>query len=90
MRDVRVNVASDQPAALQHLHLFASADEGKTWERVQTISPDQDSFVFRAPYDGLYWLIIQTVGRDGKAHPSEVSGNLRPQLKVLVKTGNNR
>lgn len=92
VRDVRVPVMvqSEQRAALQHLHLFASADQGKTWERVGTISPDADSFVFRAPKDGLYWLIIQTVGRDGKAHPSDVSSTLRPRLKVLVKTGNSR
>src|SRR5207253_3659998 len=85
---VPVMVASEHRAALQHLHLFASADEGKTWERVGTISPNADSFFFCAPKDGLYWLVIQTVGRDGKAHPSDVNGRVRPQIKVLVNTGN--
>jgi hypothetical protein len=91
-RDVRipVRVASEGRAALQHLHLFASANEGKTWERVETISPDADSFVFHAPKDGLYWLVVQTVGRDGRAHPSNLTGTVRPQFKLLVKTGNDR
>jgi hypothetical protein len=78
--------------------LFASADKGKTWKEVDTISPkevdtispDEDAFVFHAPEDGLYWLAVQTLGRDGKAEPSELTGTVRPQVKLRVKTGSGR
>ena len=87
-RNVRVPVAvaPGQSTTLRCLRLFASADKGKTWEMVDTISQDADSFVFRAPKDGLYWLVVQTVGRDGKANPSDLTEGVRPQVKVLINT----
>jgi RNA polymerase sigma factor (sigma-70 family) len=85
---VPIMVQPEFRAAMHHLDLLASCDEGKSWEKVETIAPDADSFVFLAPRDGLYWLVIRTIGRDGKAQPADLTGGtVRPQLKVLVNTG---
>jgi Sigma-70, region 4 len=91
-RNVRVpvHVLPEQRTSLQQLNLFASADKGKTWERVESISPDKDSFVFCAPKDGLYWLVVQTIGRDGKVNPSKLTEDVRPQHKLWINTGNSR
>jgi hypothetical protein len=87
---VPVHVASDQRAAVQRLHLYASTDKGKTWEQVSTISADRDSFVFQAPGLGLYWFVVQVVRRDGKTDPSDLGETVRPRLKVLIKGGGER
>jgi hypothetical protein len=69
--------------------LFASADDGKTWKNAQSITPDEDSFIFCAPDDGLYWLALQVYGGDGKVEPGDMR-KAEPQLKLLVKTGNSK
>jgi hypothetical protein len=91
-RNVRVPVmvAPGQGTSLRHLNLFASADKGKTWERVESISPDKNSFVFHAPQDGLYWLVVQTVGIKGEMDPSNLTEGVRPQIKVWIHTGKSR
>lgn len=85
--NIPVHVDPDRRAALRQLFLFASTDKGKTWEQVGAISPDADRFVFHAPKGGLYWFLVQTLGRDGRYDPN-LTGKLQPQFKVLVKTEN--
>jgi hypothetical protein len=87
VRAVRIPFLVERRKAVKSLQLFASADMGKTCRR--SVSPDENSFVFHAPKDGLYWLNIQVVGRDGKTEPSGVP-SVRPQLKIRVNTGSNR
>jgi hypothetical protein len=72
---------------LSEIALIASADEGETWERVQTVSPEEGSFVFRAPKEGLYWLGVQAVARNGETEPLDQNGTVLPQLKLQVKLG---
>src|SRR5437899_233728 len=71
-RNHRVPVAV--PAALQadirELLLYASADQGRTWNHVAgPITPDKDHFAFYAPGDGTYWLRVVQVRRNGVQEP---------------------
>jgi hypothetical protein len=92
VRAMRIPVAIDPAhrAGLKRLHLIVSADGGKTWHKEATMTPDEDAFSFHAPADGLYWLSIQTVSRDGKKEPNDLRGKIQPTLKVLVNTTEDR
>jgi hypothetical protein len=77
-----------QPAErprLKEVRLYMSADEGRTWQRVGTQSPDMHSFRVEVPRDGLYWFTVAKVDRTGKQDPEDVRTH-GPALKVQVQT----
>jgi hypothetical protein len=50
---------------------------------VDRVGPQQKSFTFRAPHDGEYWFLIQTVDRQGRLKPEDMRA---PRLRVIVDT----
>jgi hypothetical protein len=70
---------------IDSLRLFVSEDRGKTWRRQAECKPSEKEFTFVAPGDGLYWLAIQIVPKDGTTEPAKVS-DLQPTQKVYVNT----
>jgi RNA polymerase sigma factor (sigma-70 family) len=78
-----VTFKSEERDKLQRVHLYVSPDQGKSWQRVGSITPEVDGFRFTAPKDGLYWFAIQEEYPDGQLRPI---GIVPPQLKVLVDT----
>jgi RNA polymerase sigma factor (sigma-70 family) len=72
-------------AGMKEVLLFASTDQGRTWQQVASAAPDQDAFTFTAPADGLYWLTVATVDQNGTRSPSDPHGK-RPAIKVRVQT----
>jgi RNA polymerase sigma factor (sigma-70 family) len=87
---IPVAISAEQQADIKEVRLLVSADLGRTWQRVATISPDDDAFRFSAPQDGLYWLVAQTVHKNGIVEPHDRGPSLRPNLKILVKSSEAR
>jgi WD40 repeat protein len=69
---------------LKEVQLYASTDQGKTWELTAVATPDQGRFQVTVPRDGLYWYSVRALKNDGSAVPADVA-TLVPQLKVQVK-----
>lgn len=55
------------------LRLYVSEDDGKTWKKEATATPDQIEFTFTAPRDGKYCFIVQQIGKDGEKDPPDFS-----------------
>lgn len=89
-RNHRVPV--DVPIALRpeirELLLYASADQGRTWNHVAgPITPDKDHFAFFAPGDGTYWLRVVQVNRNGVQDPDDrIIKNGPPNMKMVIDT----
>lgn len=75
-----VNSPEEQPAEVR---LYVSANQGIQWEMAQRVSPQENTFTFRAPHDGEYWFQIRTADRQGRL-ASDVGS--RPELRVIVDT----
>jgi hypothetical protein len=83
---IPVSVELTQRPNIKELQLFASADEGKTWQQVASLHSDGKAFRFEAPRDGTYWFNVRVVKSDGTADPSDVS-TVPAALKVQVGAG---
>lgn len=75
-------VDADAKAKADHIRIFVSTDQGKSWKHESDIEPGED-LKFQAPRDGLYWLAVQTVWKDGRTSPVEVRS---ASVKVFVNT----
>ncbi|HZZ76866.1 MAG TPA: hypothetical protein VFE62_00010 [Gemmataceae bacterium] len=89
-RDLRVPVkvtAAERPD-VRELLLYASTDQGRKWKQVAgPITPDKEHFVFYAPADGLYWLRVAKINRQGVQNPDDnslMSGP--PDMKLMIDT----
>jgi hypothetical protein len=86
-RSFRIPIRIDPAhrAEIKELHLFASTDEGRTWQQVAVAATDQDGFPFYAPADGVYWFSVQVVDQHGNLDPPDIY-KVPPSQKVLVDT----
>ena len=58
---------------LRQMILFVSKDQGKTWSEQAVAPPDKENFAFYADTDGMYWMKLCTVYRDGTRTPSDIA-----------------
>ena len=65
------------------VHLYVSADQGKTWQFYDRKQTDADEFPFQSKGDGEYWFALRTLSRDRKLLPE---GKIGPELKIVVDT----
>src|SRR5262249_48960545 len=49
----------DAGQKLRELRLFVSDDQGKSYRLAARATPDEKTFVFRAPRDDVYWFTVQ-------------------------------
>jgi hypothetical protein len=82
---IPIHIDPAQRDKVKELLLFASTDQGLTWNQVAVASPDKDAFVFYAPTDGLYWFNICVVDPQGNREPADIYKS-PPRQKVLVDT----
>src|SRR5713226_4783609 len=82
---IPIHITEGQRSKIKELILFASSDEGVTWNQVSAAAPDKDAFVFYAPTDGLYWFNICVVDAQGGRQPPDIY-KAPPRQKVLVDT----
>ena len=78
-----IDYKPEQRQNIQQVQLCISRDQGQTWEVADAVTPDKDHFVFNAKDDGLYWLNMVIVFRDGKKDPPDVT-RVPPAQKLLV------
>ncbi len=88
----KLRVPVEVPAALQadikELLLYASADQGRTWNHAAgPITADKNHFAFYAPGDGMFWLRVVQVHRNNVQEPDDRSiKNGPPDMKVVIDT----
>jgi beta-lactamase regulating signal transducer with metallopeptidase domain len=82
---IPINVDAARRKDIKELILFASDDEGKTWEVVSRLTPDSQAFDFKAGADGLIWFTVAVVDQHGRQMPPDLSA-AAPTLKVRVLT----
>jgi polysaccharide export outer membrane protein len=83
-RSFRIPFHRDAARNVKEVVLFVSDDEGRTYRQAATATPDEKSFDFTAPSDGVYGFVIQAITGDGK-EPAVVAG-AKPMLRVCVDT----
>ncbi|MEZ6045553.1 MAG: hypothetical protein R3C11_08235 [Planctomycetaceae bacterium] len=64
------------------IQLHVSQDQGQTWHKVLSVSPETGRFDYKAPHDGEFWFSVKTLNRRQQLIPSEA--NTVPELKVVV------
>lgn len=72
-----------EPGAAIVVRLFASKDQGGSWQQITEAKPNVTSFSYRAEGEGDYWFAVRTLDRNGNSWPA---GPLRPELRVIVDT----
>ncbi len=65
----------------QEVHLWVSADQGKSWLKYASNSPDKRSFEFQAAAEGEYFFAVQT--QDDRGASALASA---PPMRILVDT----
>ncbi len=83
-RAIQIPIVLNKPQEVRELWLFASTDQGRTWQNVSNATPDKKFFPFFAPSDGEYWFQVCTIDQRGQRQPSDL--NQQPALKVLIDT----
>jgi hypothetical protein len=76
---------TDAAGRLKQIQLYVSRDKGVTWNQVEVISPERQSFKFTAPSDGLYWFAVRTLDLENRFYPTTMDG-AHPGLIVFVDT----
>jgi RNA polymerase sigma factor (sigma-70 family) len=69
---------------VKQLVLFASDDEGRTYRQAATATPQEKSFEFHAPRDGVFYFTVQALTEHGK-EPADLTG-AKPLVRVCVDT----
>ena len=81
---IPINLPPDGRANISEVRLFASPDQGRSWQQVGAVPPERDGFAFYAPRDGTYWLRAAQVDRQGRQVPEDVtSAKLETQVLVI-------
>lgn len=82
---IPIRIDPGRRGEIKQLILYASTDQGKTWEQQQVTGPEKDAFVFTARSDGMYWFNVCVVDNRGHCEPADVS-KVPPAQKILVDT----
>jgi hypothetical protein len=82
---IPIHVDPSQRSLMKELILCVSADEGRTWQQTAAAKPDQESFTYYAPNDGVYWFVNCFVDLQDRQVPTP-GPNTKPQLKIQVDT----
>jgi hypothetical protein len=86
-QQIRIPISID-PARrpeIKEIHLFVSADEGKTWDHQAVASTNQDAFSFSAPKDGMYWFSVVVVNQQNQREPADIY-TTPPSQKLVIDT----
>lgn len=82
---IPIRVEPSRRHEIKELILFASTDQGATWNQVATATPDKEAFVYYAPSDGLYWFSVCVVDSRGNREPPDIY-KAPPGQKVHIDT----
>jgi len=65
--------------------LFASWDQGGSYQQVASVKPDKSEFIFKAQNDGTCWLKVAVIDRQGKQLPDNIQLG-PPDEKIIFDT----
>ena len=65
--------------------MFASWDQGRSYQQVAKVAPDKNEFVFEATNDGVCWLKVAVIDRQGKQIPENIQQG-RPDSIIVIDT----
>jgi hypothetical protein len=82
---IPLDISAAERQHIQTLTLYYSTDEGRTWHQQAMIGPDQDSFKFFAPRDGLYWFTVDVQDHEGRHNPPDIY-KAQPSQKIIIDT----
>jgi len=82
---IPITMPPSKRAEIRQLLLFVSSDQGKNWHQEAVVAPENDQFLFYAPADGMYWLRVAIVTKQGKQEPDDVTKG-PPDQKILIDT----
>ncbi len=82
---VPINFKDSLRNNLRDLLLFASWDQGRTYQQVAKVAPDKNEFVFEATNDGVCWLKVAVIDRQGKQIPDNIQQG-RPDSIIVIDT----
>jgi len=80
-----IDYKADQKSSIAFVELVTSRDQGQTWDVMDTVTSDKDFLKFEAKDDGLYFVSMVIVFKNGSRDPKDPS-RAPAQLKLLVDT----
>lgn len=84
---IPVNVPEAERANYREYLLYASADQGRTWQQAGAIPASKNAFAYYAPSDGAFWFQVATVNRAGVQDPDDRTIiKSPPHLKMQIDT----
>ncbi len=83
MQKLDIDYKPEERKNIARIELVVSRDQGQTWEVMDAVTPDKDHLVFNGKDDGLYFLNMVIVFRNGTRDPKDVA-LAAPALKLLV------
>ena len=82
---IPINFQDTLRGELREILLFASWDQGRTYQQVASVKPDKNEFLFEARNDGNCWLKVAVINRQGKQEPDNIQQG-PPHLKFVIDT----
>jgi hypothetical protein len=82
---VPIGVPDTFRSELRDLLLFASYDQGQTYQQVAKVGPDAKEFLFKASNDGSCWLKVAVINRQGKQEPENIQQG-PPDQRIVIDT----
>ena len=70
---------------IKEMHLYESADRGRSWVLRDKIGKESDGFSYQVPKDGEYWYHVVLINQQGKQEPADIY-KAPPLMKLIVDT----
>jgi hypothetical protein len=84
--DLPVDMSPEYRAQLSAIRLWVSKDQGRSWKLHAEMKPDGVRFSVNDVSEGIYCFCLQTVQKDGKTLPAELTRSEVTQ-RVFVNPG---
>jgi hypothetical protein len=82
---IGIDFKPERKKDIRYVVLYASRDQGSTWDLVAQQPPSATAFTFTAPNDGVYWLNMVVTYLDGKSDPPDIT-LVPPAQKLIIDT----
>lgn len=69
--EIPIRILPGRRSTIDSLELFYTTDQGKTWQRSQSASPEDSHFTFNAQSDGDHWFCVIVVDKQGRRQPKD-------------------
>jgi hypothetical protein len=80
---VPVNIEPARRPEIKYVLLYASGDQGRSWQIASTITPDKEFFAYYPPGDGTYRLKVAAVNQNDRQDPADPNSGPPDQIIVI-------